>query len=139
MPLYYISKDGQQSGPFDEERIESGLKTESLKPGDLCWCEGMEKWQAIREVFEVSSPQNEEVPQIQSPSQTEESRQNSKSEFVEKIRDCAHITVYICGFIIASKWFGEPFEYSDVLFYPAISIGIIAFIIDCSIPPGDEM
>jgi hypothetical protein len=54
MSVYYIAKDGKQTGPIDEEAIRRQIATGELSASDLCWCEGMAEWQSIGTVFSLS-------------------------------------------------------------------------------------
>lgn len=53
MTMYYIAKDGQQSGPFSEPDVRQRIQFGQLAASDLCWREGMADWQPISSVFAV--------------------------------------------------------------------------------------
>ena len=50
---YYIAKDGNQSGPFDEADIVRKIETGVLVSTDLCWREGLPDWQSIGTVLKI--------------------------------------------------------------------------------------
>jgi ribosomal protein S27E len=49
MNTYYISKNGNQLGPFPVDEIQSMLMSGEIDGGDFCWTDGMEQWQSIQE------------------------------------------------------------------------------------------
>ena len=49
MKTYYISKNGNQLGPFPVDEIQSMLMSGEIDGGDFCWTDGMEQWQSIQE------------------------------------------------------------------------------------------
>lgn len=55
MSSYHIAKNGQQSGPYDEDHIRRQITEGRLAATDLCWCEGMAAWQPISDVFNMQS------------------------------------------------------------------------------------
>lgn len=44
---YFISKNGQQLGPFAPEQIRIRLASGELSNTDLAWCEGMNSWESV--------------------------------------------------------------------------------------------
>ncbi len=53
---YYISKNGQQTGPFTLEQIRSAAMQGTLSMTELCWTEGMATWVPISQVLGVAPP-----------------------------------------------------------------------------------
>lgn len=51
MPEYYVMRDGQQKGPYDEAQIRRWLADGSLSPADWCWRQGMQDWMPLGQVF----------------------------------------------------------------------------------------
>jgi hypothetical protein len=60
MASYYIAKDGNQTGPFEEAEILRRIEEGVLSSNDRCWREGMADWRPIATVLCV-------VPQKPSP------------------------------------------------------------------------
>lgn len=55
MQQYHITQDGVQLGPFVESEVFSMITSGKLRPDDLCWTEGMEKWRPVSEQFQRAS------------------------------------------------------------------------------------
>lgn len=72
MKHYHIASKGQQLGAFPESAVRSMLAVGKITPNDLCWTAGMEEWQPIRNVFQLSSaePPNLTAEQPSSSAQT---------------------------------------------------------------------
>lgn len=51
MSQYWIGRDGQQYGPFDEGALRSGFTSGKLLPTDLVWKEGLSEWVPAASVF----------------------------------------------------------------------------------------
>ena len=47
----YLSRDGQQMGPYSLEQIQACLADGSVLPTDLAWHEGMTDWVAVTELI----------------------------------------------------------------------------------------
>ncbi len=52
--MYYIAKNGQQSGPFPETEVQQKIQAGDVAPTDMCWKEGMADWQPVSAVFTVT-------------------------------------------------------------------------------------
>lgn len=54
----YISRDGQQLGPYSPSDVKQYLKDGSLKRDDLAWCEGCAEWMPLVKIpgLSISSP-----------------------------------------------------------------------------------
>ena len=46
----YITRNGQQLGPYTLEQIQSQVNSGALLPADLAWCEGMANWAPLSDV-----------------------------------------------------------------------------------------
>ena len=46
----YITRNGQQLGPYTLEQIQSRVNSGALLPVDLAWCEGMATWAPLSDV-----------------------------------------------------------------------------------------
>jgi uncharacterized RDD family membrane protein YckC len=53
---YYISKNGQQTGPFTLEQIRTSAMQGSLSMSELCWAEGMATWVSVAQVLGIAPP-----------------------------------------------------------------------------------
>jgi len=56
----YISKNGEQSGPFTDEQLEERLNAGKISYDDMSWKEGMAEWQPLRQI--VAPPVPPPVP-----------------------------------------------------------------------------
>lgn len=68
MTKYWVSRDGERLGPYDEAQIYDAYGKGTLRPTDELWTEGMELWVPVSEVFEylhaaVAHP-DDSVPDI---------------------------------------------------------------------------
>ncbi len=54
MSKYHIIKDGQNSGQYSIEEIQTEIRNGTLKPDDLAWTEGMTDWQSIQTLSPVT-------------------------------------------------------------------------------------
>jgi hypothetical protein len=64
----YIHRNGQQSGPFPIEEIQSQLSAGTLQPGDLAWYEGAAGWLPVSSIPGVAiSPPAISAPAIGAP------------------------------------------------------------------------
>lgn len=52
--MFYIAKNGQQTGPFSEAEVRQRIQAGGIALTDLCWKEGMANWQPVSVVFTVS-------------------------------------------------------------------------------------
>lgn len=51
--IYHVAQNGAQLGQLTEEDIISRMARGELTAGDLCWTEGMAKWQPLSTKFRV--------------------------------------------------------------------------------------
>ena len=49
---YFIGKNGQQYGPFEESVIQAKVAAGEFSVNDLVWREGMAQWKTVHEVFD---------------------------------------------------------------------------------------
>lgn len=55
-PVYFLIRDGQQSGPFTLESITQVALTSSLDPSVQYWSEGMTEWKPLSELIKAALP-----------------------------------------------------------------------------------
>ena len=53
--MFYVSRNGEQKGPFEAEIIMACLKQGTFDYSDLVWKEGWENWREIKDVFPESA------------------------------------------------------------------------------------
>jgi hypothetical protein len=68
MNEYYVSRDGDQFGPYDEAQTRAFFSDGSLAATDLLWCDGMLAWQSATEVFGAKSTVHGPVVPLMPPS-----------------------------------------------------------------------
>ena len=61
---FYISKNGEQSGPFTDEQLTERLNAGEISYEDLSWMEGMSEWRPLRQIEAPPVP-----PPVQQPPQ----------------------------------------------------------------------
>ena len=54
--VYYLHRDGQQWGPYDEATLRSMLAAQQVLPTDLIWNDQMPDWATVESVFPTSTP-----------------------------------------------------------------------------------
>jgi len=59
---YYLHKDGQQCGPYDEAAIRSMLNDQQIFPTDLIWNEQMPNWTTVESIFPNPTPTPDPIP-----------------------------------------------------------------------------
>ena len=59
---YFLHRDGQQWGPYDEATLRSMLATQQVLPTDLIWNEQMPDWATVEAVFPTSTPVPASIP-----------------------------------------------------------------------------
>lgn len=69
--MYYVGKNGQQTGPFSIEQLKEQLANGQLGGGDLVWTEGMANWIPANTLPGLASgaPVTNPYPQPPSPYQ----------------------------------------------------------------------
>jgi hypothetical protein len=59
---YFLHRDGQQWGPYDEATLRSMLAAQQVLPTDLIWNEQMPDWATVEAVFPTSTPVPASIP-----------------------------------------------------------------------------
>jgi len=54
---FYITRNGLQLGPYDDEKLARLLQMGAVTYDSLAWVEGMEDWQPLRHI--TAPPANE--------------------------------------------------------------------------------
>ena len=63
MADYWVKRDGERLGPFDEARILGDYERGLLRPDDLLWAEGMKYWVPAEDAFaEMRRPVGDSGP-----------------------------------------------------------------------------
>lgn len=52
----FITREGQQYGPYEEDAVRDMLQTGQICPGDMAWREGMEEWKPLGQLLGVAAP-----------------------------------------------------------------------------------
>ena len=104
----FISRDGEQAGPYSVEDINACLKDGTLLPSDLACQEGMEEWVPLSEMefSELNVPRGESESDLE---QSEDLAELSDSDVTERIA--------ATGF------------HQDIYFYRSIGIAILFAIL----------
>jgi len=71
--LYYVGKKNATKGPYSLAVLVGKVEQGLIKPRDLCWCEGMEKWEFVQRVIErdvIRTPEQRQELAQQPPSRT---------------------------------------------------------------------
>ena len=58
----FIIRDGQQTGPFNQELVQSQLKSGELRPDDMGWHKGLSAWLPLGELFQRAAGSAEPPP-----------------------------------------------------------------------------
>ena len=104
----FISRDGEQAGPYSVEDVNACLKDGTLLPSDLACQEGMEEWVPLSEMefSELNVPRGESESDLE---QSEDLAELSDSDVTERIA--------ATGF------------HQDIYFYRSIGIAILFAIL----------
>jgi hypothetical protein len=54
--MYYVGKNGQQTGPFTLDQVKAKYATGEILPTDLMWKEGTADWKAASTFSELAAP-----------------------------------------------------------------------------------
>jgi len=49
--MYYLGKNGQQSGPFSMEQLQTMATSGQIAPADLLWTQGMAEWKPASSIL----------------------------------------------------------------------------------------
>ncbi|GAB1354403.1 hypothetical protein MASR1M12_31410 [Erysipelotrichia bacterium] len=63
---WHLNFDGKQHGPFSKAKVIEMLEKGALSPYDLAWKEGMDSWQTINSLPEISLPKESSPVAFQS-------------------------------------------------------------------------
>lgn len=64
MRQIYLSKNGQQQGPFPEDQVVAGLQSGQHAPDTLCWHDGLAEWKPLSEVIALPVQPLPPVPSV---------------------------------------------------------------------------
>ena len=64
---YYLHRNEQQIGPYDEPQIRGMVASGAISRSDLCWREGLADWQPLEAVFQFALPPPITIPAPISP------------------------------------------------------------------------
>ena len=59
---YFLHRDGQQWGPYDEATMRSMLAAQQVLPTDLIWNDQMPDWATVESVFPTATPVPAPIP-----------------------------------------------------------------------------
>jgi len=59
---YFLHRDGQQWGPYDEATLRSMLASQQVLPTDLIWNEQMPEWATVESIFPTATPVPAQIP-----------------------------------------------------------------------------
>jgi hypothetical protein len=62
--VWYCASGAERSGPFTAEQLNSLARTSKLRPDDLVWREGMDKWEVAKSVNGLFAERNDELPSV---------------------------------------------------------------------------
>jgi putative ABC transport system ATP-binding protein len=62
--LWYYAQNKKRMGPFELERLRDMLKSGQLKPSDMIWQEGTQKWVPASSVPELNDPRSWSLPSL---------------------------------------------------------------------------
>lgn len=67
--MYYLNRNGTQTGPFNEAQLQHMAATGQISPGDFIWKEGDPEWLVARDVlsFPASGPPPVPPPPVANP------------------------------------------------------------------------
>ena len=60
--MYYLGKNGQQTGPYTMEQLQAMASNGQLAPTDLVWTQGMGDWKPASSVLPALFPQGAGTP-----------------------------------------------------------------------------
>jgi hypothetical protein len=61
---FFIIRDGQQTGPFNEETVRSLLQKGGVRAGDMAWRKGLPGWLPLNEVLDPGSERPTAPPPV---------------------------------------------------------------------------
>lgn len=60
---YYLHRNNQQIGPYDEPQIRGMVASGAISRSDLCWREGLAEWQPLEAVLPFALPPALKIPE----------------------------------------------------------------------------
>ena len=66
--MYYVGKNGQQTGPFTLDQVQAKYASGEISPTDLMWKEGTADWKAASTFSELQSPAAAAPASVPAPS-----------------------------------------------------------------------
>jgi hypothetical protein len=69
MTTYYVARDGEKAGPFEEAEVLRRIEEGVLRSNDLCWREGMVDWRPIATILNVATQKSSPPPIPPTPTQ----------------------------------------------------------------------
>ena len=103
----YISRDGEQNGPYSLKDVNACLKDSTLQPTDLACQEGMDEWVPLNEIPGVILTGDESVPTQNTESHKETSNRTDEEQIKKEEKEgwtAKRIILLICGSSVAI-WF----------------------------------
>ena len=104
----FISRDGEQAGPYSVEEINACLKDGTLLPSDLAFQEGMEEWVPLSEmeISELNVPRGESGSDLELSDSSDVNERIAATGFHQHIYFYKSIGVAIL-FAILTYWLSE--------------------------------
>lgn len=104
----FISRDGEQAGPYSVEEINACLKDGTLLPSDLACQEGMEEWLPLSEmeISELNVPRGESGSDLELSDSSDVNERIAATGFQQHIYFYKSIGVAIL-FAILTYWLSE--------------------------------
>ena len=104
----FISRDGEQAGPYSVEEINACLKDGTLLPSDLACQEGMEEWVPLSEmeISELNVPRGESESDLELSDSSDVTERIAATGFHQHIYFYKSIGVAIL-FAILTYWLSE--------------------------------
>ena len=96
---FYIYKNDQQTGPYEESQIREGLQSGLVTQGDLVWREGMTEWVPIHLVPELNQKKSIVIPTPPIQSQKDPSLSSIESKSVSEDKKTFWTVFLLCVFL----------------------------------------
>ncbi len=136
----FISRDGQQFGPYTLSEVQTDLNTGNIVAGDLAWHEGAADWVEISEIAGLVVPRKR-LPPPPPPGRLPPTGGTLKLTNVQEVVAIAVISLLIplVGLVVGGIWMAKPERYNDgmtvlgiailfTLFYMVVFLGGAALI-----------
>lgn len=125
----FVSRDGQQFGPYTLEDVNAYLAFGQLSGDDMAWYDGAADWRPLRSIEGVSAPRSPAPPPPSPPVGSEATVANPALYSMSTIGWCSLVFTIIWGaFLVRSNWLalGRPKEAKQSLNW---AWGFIALIV----------